>query len=108
MQWLGYEIDGKLIDHRDGNGLNNLPSNLRIATSTENSRNRRKNSNNQSGYKGVCWCARKWRAAIRVNGKLKHLGYFENVTDAALAYDVAAIHYFGEFAHLNFPQHTAA
>ncbi len=62
---------------------------------------------NQSGKKGVSWDANrsKWRAEIgRGNGKSsRHLGYFDNIDTAALAYDRAAAEKFGHKARLNFP-----
>jgi len=93
-----------LTDHRDGNGLNNQKSNIRVATSLQNNRNARKRSDNSSGFKGVSLYKPydKWRATIRVNGVKKHLGYFSNPKDAALAYDKAARKFFGDFALLNF------
>lgn len=96
----------KIIDHIDGNGLNNQECNLRGATNGLNLANRDKNKNNTSGYKGVC--LRKnlkknpYSAQIRVNRKTIFLGYFSNSIDAAKAYDKAAIKYFKEFAWLNF------
>jgi len=49
------------VDHK--RGKSNKWSNLRNATSLQNNRNRRLNSNNKSGVKGVCWEAsrQKWR-----------------------------------------------
>lgn len=96
--------DGLEVDHIDGNGLNNQRSNLRLCTHRENQRNRPKNKNNKSGYKGVFWNSRanKWRVGIRVDRKDIFLGTFFCLIKAAKAYDEAAIKYFGEFAYLNF------
>lgn len=94
----GYEID-----HKDGNKLNNLENNLRISTKTQNNQNSRIRKDNISGYKGVIWYNKlnKWRAYITINKKQIHLGYFNTKEDAARAYNIAAIKYFGEFAQLN-------
>jgi 3'-phosphoadenosine 5'-phosphosulfate sulfotransferase len=96
--------DEKLyIDHIDGNRKNNHVSNLRFATSSENSMNRAKIGNTSSIYKGVCFHIRKnkWIASIMIDGKSKHLGYFENEEDAGLAYNKKAIELFGAYAKLN-------
>jgi hypothetical protein len=95
---------GVLIDHRDGDGLNNTRSNLRLCNTIQNAQNRNKQINNTSGYKGVSWAkwANSYRAQIWDNTKKIHLGYFKNAEDAARAYDVAAQKYHGEFAVLNF------
>lgn len=95
---------GKGADHKDGNGLNNTRSNLRPATSQQNSSNRGVQRNNTSGFKGVYWDkqTRKWRARIMINGKSKSLGLHINSEDAARAYDAAAKRLFGEFARCNF------
>lgn len=98
-----------LVDHRDGDGLNNRRANLRPATRAENNRNRRRSlSNNASGFKGVCRDRGKWRAYIYVDDKQHHLGMFPTAEAAALAYDVAALELHGEFARLNFPEEKAA
>lgn len=98
--------DGCVVDHIDGNGLNNQRSNLRIATNLENSWNQRKRSDSTSGFKGVYWDKQNasWRAMIKVHGKRKHIGRFVDVQEAAKAYDRNAKEYFGEFAALNFPE----
>jgi hypothetical protein len=87
------------IDHVDGDSLNNNPANLRLATPTENGRNRGKNKNNTSGCKGVTRIKNreKWEAKIQIGGRTLHLGYFEEITDAAAAYDRAAREHHGEF-----------
>jgi hypothetical protein len=92
--------DGKVVDHIDGNTLNNQKSNLRICTMAENSRNRKRNKNNTSGYKGVSYSAqrKKWQAQIRVDGGIEYLGLFADPTSAHEAYKEAALKYHGEFA----------
>jgi len=99
----GYKI-GRRVDHINGNGLDNRRSNLRIATSQQNNRNRKICNLNTSGFKGVRLDRNKWRADIRIDGKRKNLGRFVNPEAAAAAYDEAARKYFGEFATLNFPK----
>lgn len=90
-------------DHRDGNGLNNQRSNLRIATNTQNAQNRQHHKNNKSGFKGVVWHKRDkiYEASIRVNTVLFYIGRFAKATDAARAYDSAAIIHFGAFSKTN-------
>lgn len=100
--------DDKLVDHINGDGLDNRKSNLRICTLTENNHNRRINKDNHSGYKGVYWHARDKRyiAQIKVNGKQIILGRFRDAVDAAKAYDKGAIRHHGSFARLNFPENS--
>ena len=97
--------EGYVIDHINGNGLDNRKANLRPATVAQNAWNSKKR-NPRSGYKGVCFDKDKglWRAAIVCNRKRIHLGYFKDKTTAAKAYDKAAKKYHGQFASLNFPR----
>lgn len=99
---------GVAVDHRDGDGLNNQRHNLRPASDAQNGANRRKSVNNTSGYKGVTWYAPsgQWQVQIEVNQRGIHLGRFDELIDAALAYDAGARKHFGEFARLNFPDST--
>jgi hypothetical protein len=92
---------GEMIDHKDQNGLNNLRSNLRIATDTQNKFNRGAQKNNTSGYKGVHKVNDRWSASIGFQGKTISLGTFDSPLLAAVAYNQAAKEYFGEFAWLN-------
>lgn len=96
--------DGVLVDHRDGNGLNNRRANLRRANNAQNCRNRKPHS--QARYKGIYQAQddkNKWCAHISVNGCKVHLGRFNYPEEAARAYDHRAMKEFGEFAYLNFP-----
>jgi len=88
------------IDHRDNIRTNNSRSNLRAANSLLNSWNVLKASHNTSGFKGVTWSKQsdKWRSCIQVNGKQKHLGFYDSKEDAHAAYVRAANDNFGEFA----------
>ena len=95
------------IDHKNGDGLDNRRSNIRVATQAENNRNRQVISG-VSRYKGVSLCngprlkSIRWMSGITYNNKTVYLGIFPNEIDAALAYDEKAKELFGEFAFLNF------
>ncbi len=94
---------GMVIDHINGNKLDNRRSNLRVCTPAENNWNQKKCCTNTSGYKGVALMHGKyWRAYITIKDRQKHLGIFKTKETAAKAYDEAAKLYRGEFAKLNF------
>jgi hypothetical protein len=94
------------VDHRNGNGLDNRRSNLRVATRAQNMQNSHSQVSTSSRYKGVSWRKdiRKWDVRIVVHGRQIFLGHFRDELDAALAYDGAARVHFGEFARLNIPK----
>lgn len=91
------------LDHIDGDKQNNKIENLRPASRAQNGMNRESYKNSSSKYKGVYWRKdnNKWQAHIRINNKPKYLGYFTVEEDAAIAYNIAAIKYYGEYARLN-------
>jgi hypothetical protein len=96
---------GLVVDHKNGDGLDNRKENLRVVTRTQNHYNRRKTiRKTTSKYKGVhritdrkAYCAK-----IRYKCKTIFLGYYKDEIEAAKAYDEAARKFFGEFARLNF------
>lgn len=95
--------EGMKTDHIDGNRLNNQRQNLRACTISQNGMNRGLAWNNKSGFKGVSWhkASRKWCAQLKVMGESKLYKTFDDIQEAAHAYNKAAIQYFGEFAVLN-------
>jgi hypothetical protein len=101
---------GWVVDHIDGNKLNNLTVNLRACQQIDNARNRKNISkNNTSGYKGVSKTAEgKWRARITDNRKEVRLGHYDTQEEAALAYNKAALEIYGEFAAINIIQEILA
>jgi hypothetical protein len=84
----GFPPEGLMMDHCDGNGLNNQRKNLKHVTSRQNSQNRQNLTQQSSQYSGVCWHKgnKKWVAQIRVNDKRKCLGYFISELDAFNVY----------------------
>ena len=100
--------DAQIVDHINGNRLDNRRQNLRIVTQQQNTWNRRKANNAASAYKGVCPLAgsksKPWRAYIHMDRKQKHLGLFATEIEAARVYDEAARSIFGQFAAVNFPR----
>ena len=97
--------EGKLVvDHINGNVLDNRKCNLRVCTHAENMRNiTKRRKGNTSGYTGVSKCGKRWAASIGYRGKDIYLGTFGNKEEAARARDLKAIELHGEFASLNFP-----
>lgn len=93
-------IPGQIVDHRNGNGLDNRRSNLRLASPTESACNIGLRKDNTSGHTGVFWNSkiRKWTACIQVNKRQVYLGCFLNKADAIRAREEAASSFYGEFA----------
>ena len=104
--------EGVQVDHRNGNGLDNRRSNLRVATRSQNNAN--KEQSNSTGFRGVFKDKGAFRAQIAGDraaigrSKTIHLGTYSSAELAARAYDRAALERFGEFARLNFPAREAA
>jgi hypothetical protein len=94
---------GLVVDHQNGNTLDNRKCNIRICTYSENRMNSVKTIYNKSGYKGVHWhkLGKKWVSTIEINKTKHYLGLFCEIKEAAKAYNNAAIKFHGEFAKLN-------
>lgn len=80
------------VDHRDDDKANNRLDNLRYCTPRQNNCWMQESKTNRtSSHLGVCWHKRKskWIASIRIDGRLRHLGYFQDELAAAAAYENA-------------------
>ena len=104
--WLHREIlqpsDDLLVDHRNGNTLDNVRTNLRIVTPSQNQQNITSSKNQKKGgFKGVSWDSERglWKAQIRIptgnggRGRKVALGRFSDPIEAAKAYDEASRRY---------------
>jgi hypothetical protein len=101
LHHLPNPLNKRCVDHIDGNRTNNVLSNLRFATHSENLRNACLSSRNKSGVKGVSWdkCIGKWKAQIREDGKVKYLGCFDTIRAATEARHSKAVEVYGEYAN---------
>ena len=86
------------IDHKDRNRANNRWSNLRTATSYEQSYNRVR-TDNHTGYRGVAVHGRKWRATIMLEGVSWSSSYVDTPEEASAIYEVMAERLHGKFYH---------
>jgi AP2 domain len=101
--------DSTIVDHRNGNKLDNRRRNLRLGNQSHNGGNAVKHAlrkRRTSRFKGVCWdkSRSRWHARITVNRRGRFLGRFLDEAEAASCYDQAAREVFGKFACLNFPR----
>lgn len=96
---------GQYVDHKNCNSLDNRKTNLRFCSIKENARNRGKQLNNKSGYKGVYLSMSerqknpKWRSQIQFNKKLINIGCFNTREEAYKAYCLKAKELHGDFSH---------
>lgn len=100
---LGEAPEGMIIDHKNGNGLDNRRRNLRFCTKSQNAQNSKKTAG-KSIYKGVSWnkYRSRWVAYIRFDNRHIYLGSSKIEKEMAVKYDIAAKLYFGDFAKINF------
>jgi hypothetical protein len=91
---------GEIVDHINGNGLDNRKCNLRIVTKSQNGANMRLHKINSSGFKGVHWDKKnkKWKVELMVDCKRIWVGRFNDLSQAIKAYNDTAKTYFGEYS----------
>lgn len=92
---------GMVVDHVNGDSLDNRRANLRICTHQQNLWNRRKCITSGSEFKGVSPAGEKWCYRYAKDGKTIYSGKFATALEAALAYDEAILKAYGEFARTN-------
>lgn len=86
-QLLGLSPGDPLVDHKNGDPLDNRRSNLRLATSTQNLQNRQgATRRSKSGVRGAHWdgATGRWRAQVKVDGKQYRLGRFDTIEEAGV------------------------
>lgn len=96
----GYLTQGMEIDHINTEKTINRIENLREVTRAQNSCNTRKSATNVTGVKGVAWCKtkKKYKVTVSLNGKSKHLGYFDDLKEAEAVAIAGREKYHGTFA----------
>jgi hypothetical protein len=95
--------DGMVVDHKNRNGIDNRPDNLRVCTPAQNEYNKAPRGK-RSRFKGVYPDGDKWYAMIKHKGETYYLGTFDDEVEAAKARDRKAYELEGEYAYLNFPE----
>lgn len=92
---------GQIVDHADGNGLNNTRSNLRLCNGSQNNANRWAKRKTETPYKGVkrAKTPGRWEASIGHNYKVIYLGTFDTPEQAAAAYATKAQELFGGYTN---------
>lgn len=102
--------DHRIIDHVNGNKIDNRRCNLRICTKAQNGYNQKAQRTNTTGYKGVMRHKQTGRyiAQIGHEGKKIHLGSFSTAAEAYAAFCEAAQQLHGEFANFGCPAIDAA
>jgi hypothetical protein len=102
---IGRQLTRKdVVDHINHDKLDNRRANLRLATASLNGANMVRPSHNSSGYKGVHWSQahNRWHSSIKVQQTELFIGLFQDLEEAAYAYDQVAMQLFNEFAKTNF------
>ena len=101
-RWLMKPAPGLLVDHIDGDRLNNTRANLRIVTNQQNQSNRR-NGYGASKYVGLSWDGKfnRWKVSVTHQGKPHYVGVFRDEIEAVKAYNQKSIELRGDYAGVN-------
>lgn len=92
--------DGMHVDHINNNITDNRIENLRLASPSQNSCNRRAQSNNSLGIKGCCFVNGKYRVSIVKRGSEKYIRHFNSIEEAKAAYSSESKKIHGEFCNV--------
>lgn len=94
------KVEDIIVDHKDGNRIDNRKNNLRVCERKHNPKNARLYDNNTSGHKGVSWLSRlnKWQVSIQCDKKNIYLGVYEDFDEAVQVRKEAEIKYFGKYS----------
>lgn len=101
LVWMmHYGEPPEMIDHIDGDPLNNRIENLRPVTTSDNMRNSKLNKRNKSGIKGVHRCSKtgKWKGEVYANGQPYRVGPFESLEECGNTVKELRAQLHGEFA----------
>ena len=95
----------QVVDHINGNPLDNRKSNLRLCTQKQNLRNQGPRKKKIVPYMGVSYmkACGKYMSSVYIDGKRKYLGLYVCPKEAAIVRDKASLELFGEYTRLNFP-----
>jgi hypothetical protein len=95
---------GQMVDHINGDVLDNRKRNLRLVTPAQNNWNVRKRKNKTTDFLGVSKKRNRYRAQLQHRGKDIHLGTFDNPYEAAVRYDMYKKRIAGEYGSYNFDE----
>ena len=101
IYYMHHKRNPLIVDHINGNPLDNRIENLRSCTQQQNTWNSKLSKNNKSGHSGVWFCKRhnNWIAYITINYKKKHIGCFAKKEDAILARKRYEEKMWGQYSH---------
>lgn len=94
--------ENEIVDHINGNSLDNRRMNLRIVNWTQNAWNRAHPRTAKSRFNGAGWSNGRWQVSIRDGKRQIYIGRFESEIEAAYHYDLASLKYHGEYGRRNF------
>ena len=93
--------DDYVVDHINGNVLDNRKSNLRFCSISQNAMNQKLSSRNKSGHKGIFWDKNrnKWRVTISINKRPVMVGRYDTIEEALMARDEAEDRYYQDYKY---------